>query len=250
MDSAEITVNAAKIEFEKSFKEEKFYNKQTQDDKHLDLLLSKMEISDGMKILDLGTGSGYLAFAVAVMNPNVEVIGLDVVAETLRRNESRAKSENLKNIKFRAYDGIEFMFDDGEFDCIITRYALHHFPKIDMTFREMSRVLKDGGRLIISDPTPNEDDADKFVDEFMQMKPDGHIRFYSLSEFVELGEKADLRFVSNQYTEIRFPRQNVSAYIPLLSQHDEHVIENYNIKIEGDEIYITEKILNIVFEKE
>lgn len=249
MSFTEMTVNAAKSEFEKSFNEEKFYNKQTRDDKHLELILSKLEICDGMKILDLGTGSGYLAFAIAEMNPNVEVIGLDVVEQTLLRNEGRVQSEGLKNIKFFSYNGVEFPFYNGEFDYVVTRYALHHFPEINMTFREISRVLKNNGKLIISDPTPNEDDTDKFVDEFMKMKPDGHIRFYSLNEFVKLAERAQLRFISNQYTEIRFPRQNANTYVPMLVRHDENVIDNYKIKIEKDEIYITEKVLNVLFEK-
>lgn len=83
----------------------------------------------------------------------------------------------------------------------------------------------------------------------MKMKPDGHIRFYLLNEFVKLAERAQLRFISNQYTEIRFPRQNANTYVPMLVRHDKNVVDNYKIKIEKDEIYITEKVLNVLFEK-
>ncbi len=41
----------------------------------------------------------------------------------------------------------------------------------------MSRVLKEGGRLFISDPCPYECDTERFVDDYMQLKKDGHIRF-------------------------------------------------------------------------
>ena len=49
----------------------------------------------------------------------------------------------------------------------MTRYALHHFPDIERCFGEISRVLKSGGRLFISDPTPEEGDKDRLVDAFM-----------------------------------------------------------------------------------
>ena len=57
------SIQATKHEFEKSFSEGVFYNKQTQDEEHLKLIMETLPIKPGMKILDLGTGSGYLSFA-------------------------------------------------------------------------------------------------------------------------------------------------------------------------------------------
>ena len=60
-----------------------FYNRQTQDTEHLEKILSFIGVKEGMKILDLGTGSGYLAFPIAKNNPGCEVIGLDIVSGAL-----------------------------------------------------------------------------------------------------------------------------------------------------------------------
>ena len=79
------------IGFEKSFKEKNYYNKQTQDNNHLNKIIECLNIKDNMKILDLGTGSGYLAFNIAKKNNNVTIIGLDIVKETLERNKEKAK---------------------------------------------------------------------------------------------------------------------------------------------------------------
>lgn len=56
---------------------------------------------------------------------------------------------------------------------------LHHFPDIDYSISEVARVLKGGGVFFISDPCPNDCDKDRFVDEYMQLKKDGHIKFYT-----------------------------------------------------------------------
>lgn len=249
MNSIERSIDVSKKSFEKSFNEEQFYNRQTQDDRHLELILDRVNLTDGMKVLDLGTGSGYLAFPIAMSNPSVEVIGLDIVEETLSKNAKKAEMVVANNLKFCSYDGITFPFQDEEFDCIVTRYALHHFPTIKASFSEMNRVLKAGGRLIISDPTHNSNDTSKFVDEFMKMKEDGHIKFYSLQEYIEFAKEENLQFLSNKYTHIEFPRKNAKSYDYLMEKHSKEITDGYHIKVICDEIYITEKVLNMVFEK-
>lgn len=97
-------------------------------------------------------------------------------------NRSKAKEENVRNISFITYDGIDFSFSDGEFDMVISRYALHHFPDIQKSISEVSRVIKQEGFLFISDPTPNVSDTSRFVDGYMQLKKDGHIKFYTKEE--------------------------------------------------------------------
>ncbi len=61
--------------FEESFASGAFYNRQTQDSDHMEKILRFVKIRGRMRILDLGTGSGYLAFPMAKNNPDIEVIG-------------------------------------------------------------------------------------------------------------------------------------------------------------------------------
>ena len=81
-----MSIEAARTGFEASFEEADFYNKQTQDEKHLKDILATINVKTGMKILDLGCGSGYLTFPIAKGNENVYVVGLDIVTDTLERN--------------------------------------------------------------------------------------------------------------------------------------------------------------------
>ena len=144
------SINDTRKGFEESFATGDFYNRQTQDTEHLEKILGFLKISDGMRILDLGTGSGYLSFPIAKNNPGCDVIGLDIVNAALEANRTRADVKGIKNLSFVSYDGIDFPFEDDTFDLVVTRYALHHFPDIEHSIGEVSRVLKSGGRLFIS----------------------------------------------------------------------------------------------------
>ena len=142
-----------------------------------------LDIHDGMKILDLGTGTGYFAFAIAQKHSQIEIVGLDIVEKTLLMNQRKAEIMGLHHLKFKNYDGVKLPFADETFDLIITRYALHHFPVIEDTFQEIKRVLKSNAKFFIADPAPNCNDKERFVDAYMQMKKDGHIQFYTLEEW-------------------------------------------------------------------
>ena len=85
-----MSIEATRAGFEDSFEEADFYNKQTQDEKHLKDILATINVKPGMKILDLGCGSGYLPVPIAEMNENAHVIGLDIVTDTLERNTKKA----------------------------------------------------------------------------------------------------------------------------------------------------------------
>ena len=162
-----VSIEATKNCFEESFKETTFYNKQTQDESHLRDILNFIQIKPRMKVLDLGCGSGYLTFPMAKENPDVNVIGLDIVTTTLENNAAKAEKESIFNLEFNSYDGSIFPFEDETFDLVVTRYALHHFPDIEKSMKEVARVLKTGGSLFISDPRPNECDVSRFVDDYI-----------------------------------------------------------------------------------
>ena len=107
-----MSIEAARAGFEASFEEADFYNKQTQDEKHLKDILAIINVKPGMKILDLGCGSGYLTFPIAQMNASANVFGLDIVTDTLERNEAGAQEMDLnrflQDMKKRSLTVISF----------------------------------------------------------------------------------------------------------------------------------------------
>lgn len=250
MNNITESIEATKRGFEASFSESTLYNRQTQDAHHLNTLIEMLSSKPDERVLDLGTGSGYVAFEIAKQS-GARVIGLDITENTLENNRAKAAEQNFSNLRFVAYDGMSFPFGDGEFDAIVTRYALHHFPDIAHTFSEISRVLKSGGRLLISDPTPNENDTSRFVDDYMRMKPDGHIKYYTKNEFSLLAENAGLSLINAVQSEITFPRlkETANAYSEILEKHSPDIISGYNVCENDEYIYITQKVWNLLFIK-
>lgn len=247
MDEHE-SIKKTRQSFENSFAEKNFYNSQTQDNEHLGKILTALTIHENCNVLDLGSGSGYLSFPIAAQNPNSQVVGLDIVSTTLENNKSKAKKQGLTNLDFVSYDGITFPFEDNAFDVVVTRYALHHFPNIKKAFCEISRVLKPNGQLFVADPTPNSEDENRFIDTYMKMKEDGHIKFYTMEEFDNLARSVGLKLENSFFTQIRFPRKLTQDYDKIVAAVNQKVSMSYAIAILGSEIFITEKVLNLSFQ--
>jgi len=247
MNQKEI-VDKARKGFEEAFAKKGFMEAVIGDDKHLQQILNSLIVKEGYKVLDLGTGSGYIAFPLAKMNPSSEIIGLDIAVKTLEGNAEKAVEEGLNNLKFTAYEGIRFPFEDNTFDCVVTRYALHHFPDIKRTFSEISRVMKSNGQLFISDPTPNEEDNMRFVDAYMQLKDDGHVMFYKKEEFERFANKEGFQLDNCFMTEVIFPtnRTKDERFLRICKGVDNNIIDGYVKIVDGKEL-TTEKVLNLSF---
>lgn len=201
--------NDTKERFEWLFQNERhYYEKQTKQDKEILKIIKALNIKDEQTVVDLGTGTGYIAFKIAKMFPSTLVIGTDIVEETLKNNKLLADKEGISNIDFKLTDGVVLPFEDNSVDCIVTRFALHHFTMIKQSFKEFSRVLKQGGMLFISDPTPNEEDRNKFIDRFMQIVKDGHVTFYRKSELDSIANNSGFIIKDYYYSKIRFPSKS------------------------------------------
>ena len=83
----------------------------------------------------------------------------------------------------------------------------------------------------------------------MKKKPDGHIKFYTKREFEELAEENGFKVLLNVMTEIRFPRRGAKQYKDLLRIYNVEIVYGYGIQVNEDEVFITEKVLNMVMDR-
>jgi ubiquinone/menaquinone biosynthesis C-methylase UbiE len=97
------------------------------------------------RALDVGTGAGALAIALAPLVR--EVVGIDVVPELLARAHARAP----ENAEFLEADAEALPFRPGEFDLVCTARTLHHVPRPEVVIAEMTRVLRPGGTMLVVD---------------------------------------------------------------------------------------------------
>ncbi len=101
-------------------------------------------------VLDIACGSGYGSHYLATKGAR-EVIGGDIDRKTIERNRKKYECDNLK---FQEANGLSLIFADNYFDIVVSLETLEHFSENDQKryLKELKRVLKPGGLLILSTP--------------------------------------------------------------------------------------------------
>lgn len=107
---------------------------------------------DNKKILDAGFGSGRFCFALAKDFPQSEIYGIDI-SPVLVNNANMIKSNlKLENVYFRHDNIFDLSFPEEYFDIVFNEGVIEHFKNYEDAFKEMHRVTKTGGVIIIGVP--------------------------------------------------------------------------------------------------
>ncbi len=134
------------------------------------------------RALDVATGSGHTALA---LSPHVaSIIAVDLTIEMLAQAERLRTLQGAANIVFGLADVHHLPFAAASFDLVTCRRAAHHFSDIRAALREIRRVLRPTGRLVIDDRSvPEDDDIDACMNELDRWHDASHVREYRSSEW-------------------------------------------------------------------
>lgn len=119
--------------------------------KAYDSLVAQAELTDGLRVLEIGSGTGNVTTRVKRAAPGADVIGAD--PDPLAIARAQRKVRGLTGIRFERAYAQELPFPDGEFDRVLSSMMLHHLDD-DVkagALAEVYRVLRPGGRLHILD---------------------------------------------------------------------------------------------------
>jgi ubiquinone/menaquinone biosynthesis C-methylase UbiE len=134
--------------------------------------------------LDVACGAAHNAQAVA---PHVrQVVGLDVTPEVLEAGRRRLLEDGVLNVLLQEGDAAAMPFVDGSFDLVVCRASLHHFDDPTRQMREIARVCREGGRVVITDMVPVPVDLRDRFDQIHRWIDPSHNRVLAPGEITAL----------------------------------------------------------------
>ncbi len=114
----------------------------------LNLLLDRSGLAEGMRVLDIGCGTGASALAAARrVGPSGHVLGADISEPFLARARQRATGAGMANVEFQYADAQTAQFERDVHDVLISRFGMMFFQDPTVAFANMARTLKPGGQI-------------------------------------------------------------------------------------------------------
>lgn len=184
------------------------------------------------RALDVGTGAGTLALALAPLVR--EVVGVDVVPELL----ARARAQAPENVTFVEGDATKLPFDTASFGLTCTRRTLHHIAHPEIAVSELARVTTSGGRIFVDDQIAPVDPRQALdLDRFERARDPSHTRTLPDIDFRQLFEANDLVLVQSRF---HTHRRKLDYYLGLAGCEGDAAERVKQLSPDGPDAYVAE----------
>lgn len=208
-------------------------------------------------VLDVACGTGMVACAFAIVARHVT--GIDLTAAMLDQARALQHRRDLGNLSWELGDATQLPFARESFSLVLSRYAFHHAPDPLSVLREMVRVCRKGGRIVIADGCPAPDKAHAHH-RFEKLMDPSHARALTETEFDAILREVGLTKVNKAWDRLdmelgrslaaAFPNPGDDEVIRRMVRDDVGVDAlGLNVTAVGDELRYAYPILIIVAEK-
>jgi ubiquinone/menaquinone biosynthesis C-methylase UbiE len=187
----------------------------------LDKLIELIAPSRGKRALDLATGGGHVALAMA--QRGASVIASDLTDKMLiaARQYIEQQSSTLA-LSYCCNNAESLPFPDASFDIVTTRLAPHHFQDVPRYMRECARVLRAGGILGIVDHAGAVDfQVNKYVNAYEKLRDPSHVWEFNEIEWAAMFHEVGLRVT---YSEVARQRLNFNWWTKMQNNDAETVM--------------------------
>jgi SAM-dependent methyltransferase len=115
-----------------------------------DSMLDIGQVATGQRVLDVGSGTGDVAFAAAArVGPQGYVLATDYSENIIRYAQQIADARGIRNLETMAMDGENPNLPSETFDVVLSRFSLFYMPNRQRALSEWRRLLKPGGRVVV-----------------------------------------------------------------------------------------------------
>lgn len=133
-----------------------------------DHIAREFSLTGPAHILDAGAGRGYISLLLAAKNPRAMITGIDYSPMQVREAEKHRKIKKIANCSFSQGNVMDIRFQDNLFDAAVSIGSIKHWPDALRGLKEIHRVLKPGGSLMVSetDQEASDDAIRQFIGRF------------------------------------------------------------------------------------
>jgi SAM-dependent methyltransferase len=221
-----------------------------QNSEFLKQFIEMCSLNKSIDALDIGAGTGKVSQAIA---PFVNsVIGIDISERMIEKANIQNQFDNVRYIKMNVES---LKFPSEKFDLVTARMVFHHVKNLEKGFKECYRVLKKGGRMVVSEGVPPDYKVRSQYAKIFEFKEDRHI-FYE-SDLINLMHNVGFKDITlkpfymyqvslnNWLKNANLPDKICKNILKLHLEADEHFKKVYRMKITENDIYIDWKFATV-----
>lgn len=223
----------------------------------LQMLIEMSNVTATDTVLDVACGPGLVACEFA---PHADhVTGIDITPKMIEQAKERQATKNLRNIAWQVGDVLPLTFRDEQFSVVLTRYSFHHFLDPKAVVKEMIRVCKPGGKVVIVDVVQPPDKVDAY-DKLEKLRDPSHVHALTFAELDSIIATSGLTKVETarykvdgeveQQLKASFPNPGDDEKIRQMFKADlelDHL--GIDVRLHGNEIHFSVPILVVAGQK-